>query len=185
MQKAGCCYTLMRLLRQRRHRSRHAMSSISGSLAQGQLISPFLCQLTVYGLPPSLARRGIGQQQSWILISGLYSGREVYGGTLYTVCQPAGSWRCRNADACLRFIRDRELFRMPKSFRVGEERVHIFRPGPLHSPVLQPDPSHGVPAAPVSAPGAAAPPPAPDSRVPGMLAGPPVPGPQSTQSCRL
>ncbi len=31
-------------------------------MSQGQLISPFLCQLTVHGLPPSLARQGIGHQ---------------------------------------------------------------------------------------------------------------------------
>lgn len=31
-------------------------------MSQGQLISPFLCQLTVHGLPPGLARHDIGQQ---------------------------------------------------------------------------------------------------------------------------
>ena len=71
---------------------------------------------------------------------------------------------------------------MPKSFRVGEERVHIFRPGPLHSPVLPPMESLQHQCLLL---GLQLPPPAPDSRVPGMLAGPPVPGPQSTQSCRL
>ena len=51
--------------------------------------------------------------------------------TQYTSQQAAGG--VSNADACLIFIRpppgDRELLRMPKSFRIGEVRIHISRPG--------------------------------------------------------
>ncbi|CAL5220709.1 g2765 [Coccomyxa viridis] len=105
-------------------------------MSQGQLISPFLCQLTVHGLPPSLARRGIGQQ---LLSRAGYSSQEctVEGEfmgdlpTQYASQQAAGG--VGNADACLIFIRpppgDRELLRMPKSFRIGEDRIHISRPG--------------------------------------------------------
>ena len=105
-------------------------------MSQAQLISPFLCQLTVHGLPPSLARRGIGQQ---LLSRAGYSSQEctVEGEfmgdlpTQYASQQAAGG--VGNADACLMFIRpppgDRELLRMPKSFRIGEDRIHISRPG--------------------------------------------------------
>ena len=49
-----------------------------------------------------------------------------------------------NADACLIFIRpppgDQQLLRMPKSFCIGEDRVHISRPGQrgLSTPHTQP-----------------------------------------------
>ncbi len=49
-----------------------------------------------------------------------------------------------NADACLIFIRpspgDQELIRMPRSFCIGDERVHISRPGQrgLSTPHTQP-----------------------------------------------
>ncbi len=118
-------------------------------MSQGQLISPFLCQLTVHGLPPSLARQGIGHQ---LLSRAGYTSQEctVEGEfmgdlpTQYASQQAAAG--VGNADACLIFIRpppgDRELLRMPKSFRIGEERIHISRPGqrlPTHTQPLTAD----------------------------------------------
>ena len=116
-------------------------------MSQGQLISPFLCQLTVHGLPPSLARHGIGHQ---LLSRAGYSSQEctVEGEfmgdlpTQYASQQAAAG--VGNADACLIFIRpppgDQELTRMPRSFCIGDERVHISRPGQrgLSTPHTQP-----------------------------------------------
>ncbi len=101
-------------------------------MSQGQLISPFLCQLTVYGLPPSLARQGIGHQ---LLSRAGYTSQECtvegeFMGDLPTqyASQQAGTG-VGNADACLIFIRpppgDQEPLRMPRSFCIGDERVHI------------------------------------------------------------
>ena len=116
-------------------------------MSQGQLISPFLCQLTVHGLPPSLARQGIGHQ---LLSRAGYTSQEctVEGEfmgdlpTQYASQQAAAG--VGNADACLIFIRpppgDQELIRMPRSFCIGDERVHISRPGQrgLSTPHTQP-----------------------------------------------
>ena len=47
-----------------------------------------------------------------------------------------------NADACLIFIRpppgDREPLRMPKNFHIGEDRIHISRPGQRPATHTQP-----------------------------------------------
>ena len=116
-------------------------------MSQGQLISPFLCQLTVHGLPPCLARQGIGQQ---LLSSAGYSSQEytVEGEfmgdlpTQYASQQAAAG--VGNADACLIYVRpppgDRELLRLPKSFCIGEDRIQISRPGQrgLVAPHTQP-----------------------------------------------
>ena len=105
-------------------------------MSQGQLISPFLCQVTVHGLPPSLARQGIGHQ---LMSRAGYSPQEytVEGEFMGDLPSQYASQRAAagvgNADACLIYIRtppgDQELLRMPKSFCIGEERVHISRPG--------------------------------------------------------
>ena len=116
-------------------------------MSQGQLISPFLCQLTVHGLPPSLARQGIGHQ---LLSRAGYTSQECtvegeFMGDLPTqYASQQAATGVGNADACLIFIRpppgDQELLRMPRSFCIGDERVHISRPGHrgLSTPHTQP-----------------------------------------------
>lgn len=106
------------------------------SLAQGQLVSPHLCQLTLHGLPPSLAREGVGH--SLLSMAGYeqheYTVEGEFMGDLpahVASQQPAA--RVGNADACLIYVRpllaDHRLSRLPKSFMVGEDRVQISRPG--------------------------------------------------------
>ena len=106
------------------------------SLAQGQLVSPHLCQLTLHGLPPSLAREGIGH--SLLSMAGYeqheYTVEGEFMGDLpahVASQQPAA--RVGNADACLIYVRpllaDHRFSRLPKSFMVGEDRVQISRPG--------------------------------------------------------
>ena len=106
------------------------------SLAQGQLVSPHLCQLTLHGLPPSLAREGIGHrllsmagyEQHEYTVEG-----EFMGDLPAHVASQQPAARVGNADACLIYVRpllaDHRLSRLPKSFMVGEDRVQISRPG--------------------------------------------------------
>jgi len=87
-------------------------------------------------LPPSLARQGIGHQllsragdtSQECTVKGEFMGDLP---TQYASQQAAAG--VDNADACLIFIRpppgDQELLRMPRSFCIGDERVHISRPG--------------------------------------------------------
>ena len=159
VQAAECCYTLMRLLPLRRHRSRRAMSSISplqamilrqpytfhSIMSQGQLISPFLCQLTVHGLPPSLAKGRLGHpllskageqhRQTAALCLSLYvSCVDLTLGQYWNGSrQPFG---VGNADACMDLEGwpppgDQELLRMPRSFCICERSYesNIARPG--------------------------------------------------------
>ena len=106
------------------------------SLAQGQLVSLHLCQLTLHGLPPSLAREGIGH--SLLSMAGYEQHEYTVEGkfmedlpTHVASQQPAA--RVGNADACLIYVRpllaDHRFSRLPRSFMVGEDRVQISGPG--------------------------------------------------------
>ena len=101
-------------------------------MCQGQLISPFQCQLTLHGLPPSLARQGLGHQ----LLSGAgYSSQEstVEGEFMKDLPSQFASQRAAagigNADACLyssgHLLGTSSSHACRRSFCLGGEDTHL------------------------------------------------------------
>ena len=106
------------------------------SISQGQLVDPTLCQLTLHGLHPRLARRGMGQlllsmagyeQQQYTVVG------EFMGDLPFHYASQSAAAGVGNAVACLIYIRapplDAQLLRLPRSFLIGDEKVHISLPG--------------------------------------------------------
>ena len=96
---------------------------IAVSIFQGQLVvDPTLCQLTLHGLHPRLARRGIGQlllsmagyeQQQYTVVG------EIMGDLPFHYASQLAAAGVGNAYACLIYIRapplDAQLSRLPRS----------------------------------------------------------------------